>query len=327
MPDLTTARARRRVVVMKVEPPGTYGVDTLGTIVAADLLWGFNIRPASRIEAIEILTQSGFLGRLRSVSGREVFGVTFDILVRGAGAAYSATVKPDLDAVLRAAGMTATGSFGVGTESWTYAFTSVQSQLESFSVSVLQENGPTVKGIGCRGNVAFRGRAGENVVATITLAGILPAEGAHAFVTKAPTTLQAPVLKSALGQIDTTNFALKVANVALDLGQVANLVDDWNAAGAIAGVDIVDRVPGGTFDPEIVTAATYAWFTKWKDKPAALDFSWQAGTAQYNRMKVSYPQITLQERTWEERNGYGAFGVAYRCHPNIGDDEVSLVFD
>jgi hypothetical protein len=44
-------------------------------------------------------------------------------------------------------------------------------------------------------------------------------------------------------------------------------------------------------------------------------------------MKASHPQITLHERNWGERNGYGAFEVAYRCHPSIGDDEVSLVFD
>lgn len=322
MAQPTVARARRRVVAMKVE--ATYGTDVLATVAAADVLWGFNIRPASRIEAVEVLTQSGFLGRLRSISGREIFGVTFDMLVRGAGAAYSATVVPDQDAPLRASGMQATGDFTLGAEKYTYVPRS--SGFESFSVAVLQENGPMVKGLGCFGNVAFRGRAGENVIATVTLAGVLAAEGALALVTKAPTTLQAPVLKLAALQVDAANFAAKVANLVLDLGVVVNPIEDMNAASALAGVFIADRVPGGTFDPEIVAAATYDWFTKWKDKPAALDFSWQAGTVQYNRMLVSHPQITLHERGWGERDGYGAFEVAYRCHPSVGDDEVSLVF-
>ncbi|MFQ5765769.1 MAG: phage tail tube protein, partial [Rhodospirillales bacterium] len=309
MAQPVVARTRRAVVAMKAET--TYGTDSLGTVTAADILWAFNIRPTSRIEAIEMLAQSGFLGRLRSMSGVEVFGLTFDIQVRGAGAAYSASVVPDIHNPLRAAGMLATLDATPSAEKYTY--TPRSSGFESFTVKVVHENGPTHIGLGCFGNVAFRGVAGQPGIASVTLAGILAAEGTLALVTKAPTTLQPPVLKSAAFQIDAANFAANVQNVALDLGAAVNVQEGMNAAGGLAGLFIADRDPGGSFDPEVVAAATYDWFTKWKDKPAAVDLGWQWGAAQYNRCKVTMPEITIQERAWGERNAMRAFDVAYKA--------------
>jgi len=271
------------------------------------------------------LASGGLLGQLKPVSTLEIFGITFEILVRGAGAAYSASVTTDIDMPLRAAGMQAVGDFTVSAEKYTY--TPRSSGFESFSVAMLQENGPTVKGIGCFGNVAFRGKAGEPGVCTVTLAGALAAEGTLALTTKTPTQLISPSLKSALFQVDTANFAAKIQNLALDLGVVVNQVADANAASALAGFFIADRAPGGTIDPEVVTAATYDWFTKWRDKPANVDMSWQWGATQYNRCKVSMPQVAYRERAWGERDGYGAFDVAYSAHPVTADDELSIVFD
>lgn len=317
------ALTRRSVVAMKAE--AAYGVDALGTVTPADVLWAFNIRPASRIEVIEMLAQAGVLGRMRSASGIEVFGLTFDIQIRGGGAAYSASVFDDLHLPLRAAGMLDTLDATPGSESYTY--TPRSTGFESFTVKILQENGPTHVGLGCFANVALRGRAGEPGIATVTLAGILGIEEALALVTKPVTTLQPPALKAAQAQIDTVNYAFAPQNLALDLGIVLTRVDSANAVGAVEGFLITDRQPGGSFDPRIVPAATYDWFDTWRNKPAGVDLSWQWGATQYNRIKISMPEVTIGDRGWGERDGYGAFQIAYRAHPSIGDDEVTIVAD
>ena len=77
-------------------------------------------------------------------------GIPVSVNLRGAGAAYSASVKPKCDALLRMGGFAAAGSFTGGLEKWTYTFRSDAGTFESFSC-YLYRAGKNYKLLGARG--------------------------------------------------------------------------------------------------------------------------------------------------------------------------------
>jgi hypothetical protein len=312
---------------MKVE--GTYGTDVFaGTYTAADIMPCFNIAPAPTLEEIENLALSGDIGRLPSGIGRELAGVTFEAFVRGAGVAYSASVKPELDRALQACGLSSTFSGTAGSEIVTYQPTAAPS---SYTIYVVQENGSTLKMAGCFGDVDFTMRAGGIISARFSFQGLLVDEADVAFVGGAIAgTPPYPTVKSAGFQIDTGNYAPRIGTVGFRMGNVLQAVPSINAAGGVAGFFIADRRPLLTIDPESAPVATFAWFTKHK-AGTLMDCDFTVGGVQYNKMRPKFNAalaagLQIVQRSWGSRDGLTAFPTTLLATISAGNDDFSIVF-
>lgn len=323
MAQPTVPRTRRMVLAMKSET--TYGVDVLGgSYVAADIVPASNIQPTLQLEEIENLSVAGDLGRTLSAIGMESGGVSFSMFLRGAGSAYSASVKPEADLPLRGCGLGATGAFGLGTENWKYQ---PSSTFESMTIYVVQENGPAVKLVGCFGTVDFTLRAGAVVEARFSFLGLIGGVAAVTYVEGSIAgTPQYPVAKSALFQIGTENYAPRIAAIGLSVANQMQRIPSINAAGGLVGYMIADRNPRLTIDPEADTIANYDWFGKWKASTLA-DCTFQAGATQYVRLKFNLPKLQIVQQGRGSRDGLTSFPTTLLATLGAGNDDFDLVFD
>jgi len=327
MATLTVPRMRRMVVAMKVE--GTYGTDVFaGTYTAADIIPCFNISPAITLEEIENLALSGDIGRLPSGIGRELAGVTFEAFVRGAGAAYSASVKPEVDRALQACGLTSAFTGTSGSEIVTCGPTATPS---SYTIYIVQENGSTLKMAGCFGDVDFTMRAGGIITARFAFQGMLVGEADVSFVAGTIAGTPAyPTVKSAAFQIDTDNYAPRIATIGFRMGNVLQAVPSVNAASGVAGFFIADRRPLLTIDPEAASIATHDWFSDHK-AGTLMDASFLIGSVQYNKLQFKFNAslaagLQIVQRSWGSRDGLTAFPTTLLATINAGSDDFSLVF-
>src|SRR3990167_9441729 len=300
MANLTVPRSRRMVVAMKVE--STYGTDAFGgSYLAANIVPAFNISPAITLEEIENLALSGDIGRLPSGIGRELAGVTFEMFIRGSGAAYSASVKPEADSALQACGLSSTFSGGAGAEIVTVDPVATPS---SYTIYIVQENGSTLKMGGCFGDVDFTMRAGGIITARFSFQGMLLGESDVAFV--AGTIARAP---------------------AYSPGKAAASV---NAVGGVAGFFIADRRPLFTIDPEANSIATHDWFTDHK-AGTLMDASFLIGSVQYNKLQFKFNAslaagLQIVQRSWGSRDGLTSFPTTLLATISAGQDDFSLIF-
>lgn len=325
---LTVPRNRRLIVPAKIE--STYGTDVLaGAYAAGDVLRCFNITPTLNMEEIVNLATSGDLGRLPSGIGLESGGVSFTMWLRGAGAVYSGSVKPEADIPLQGCGLSSTGSFTGGAEKYTYQPSSTH---QSLTLYVAQEFGPTIKLAGCVGNVALSMRSGGVVEARFTFMGLIAgvADITYTAGTIAGTPAY-PVLKSAAFQLGTENFAPRIATMDLNLGNQLQRVQSINSVGGLAGYFIVDRDPRLTLDPELATVATYDWFTKWRAGTLA-DCTFQAGGTQYDRVKFHFNAsdaagLQTVSHSWAAREGLTASPTTMLATIGSGNDDVAIEFN
>lgn len=323
MAQPAVARIQRRTVAMKVE--STYATDAFGgTVAAGDIVEAFNVETNPTINMYEVPFMGGILAGLGALPGVRIGQVTFQVHLRGAGAAYSASVFPNIHNPLRACGYLATLDATGGSEKYTY--TPRSSGFESFTIYVMQEEGPTTKMTGCFGDVSFVYQVGLPCIARFVFQGIYNTEtDTPTLVTKtfsaAP---QWPVMLS--GNFTWDAFAAKWLNLQLNSGNIIDVQEDVSAASGISGVFMAGRRPTGTFDPEIVTRATYDYISKWEGS-TLVAVSMDSTGAQYVRHKLDVPKAQIIQRGWGVRGQKAVFQVGFAATPNVGDDELQIVFD
>jgi len=309
-----------------MKPEGTYGTDVFaGTYAAGDVLSAYNITPTLALEEIENLATSGQLGRLTAIIGREQGGVQFSLRLRGRGVAYASGTRPEADLPLRGSGHSSTVDATVGAEKVTYVPSSTH---ESMTIYIHQKNGPSIQLVGCFGTVEFPPTpAGAPMEARFSFQGLIDAV---ADITHTPGTLattpQYPTLKAAAFQIDSANYAPRIASVGFNVGNVLQPLPAINSAGGLAGFFIADRNPRLTIDPEADLVANYAWFSKWLSQNLA-DVTYQLGSAQYNRAKFSFSKAQIANQAWAGRDGLTAFNTQLLAVLTAGNDDYSLVYD
>jgi len=271
---------------------------------------------------------TGLMARLPDIPGVRTAEISGEAFIRGAGAAYSASVKPELDAILRACGLAATGTFTVGAEKWEYKPQSGATIGESVTAALFTEvgtgAGPQGKIIGAFGTARLQGRAGEPAVLAFRLLGLYVAPGDVALVTGSVPTVQPPVFKS--GAVTFGGVSHRAASLELDFGNDLQQLDSANDAQAVAAVLIAGRRPTITTDPELVATATYNAHGK-RDAGTLDAASYQFGTAQYNRLKASAPKFQITDITDGQRNGVRIWNLAALLSASAGGDEYTLLYD
>ncbi|KKL65656.1 hypothetical protein LCGC14_2152780 [marine sediment metagenome] len=326
MAEPTVALSRRRSIAMKDEV--TYGVDVFGgTVLAADVLNARNINVSPQVQNFDAMPEAaGFLGRRASIPLVPAIQVTFEIPLRGAGAAYSAVLLPEAGLPFRGCGFLETTDFTPATENVVYTLRSTG--REAMTIYVLQENGVSYELVGCFGDWQMTWAVGQPIILACTFTGKVDLFGSVALVTGTPNaTLQYPQFKSALFQIGTENFAAKMAQIVLNGGNSIQPQIDQNDLRTVAGFFIDNRDPSGSLDAEVVAPATFDWFDK-LEKGELMDMTWQSGPdTQYNRVKVSIPKVQITNIQEGERSGARVFNVSFNLRVDAGNDEISITYD
>ncbi len=309
-------------LLAKVE--ATEGTDSVP--VAADGLWAVLSPPAPQIDFHRVNANPGKGSLLPGMTGSRRWESRVEQMLRGSGAAYSATVKPKADAILRACGFLATGSFGVGTEKWDYTFRS--DAFESFSVYEFFD-AVRYKLLGCRGLPSFQFPLGgiSKLMADLRVVWTDPADASNVLPTGEPTT-QYPIMLSSALQIATENFAAKHGEIAIDCGRQITPRGDGTSASGFAGMQMLaDRAPVLTVTAEATTEAGFPWWTKLV-AGTQMDCSFQIGSVQYNRIKIVIP--AMQFERLEQLDDAGILKYRAACllvSPGGLDDELTITFD
>lgn len=318
-------RIDRRTLAMKAET--NYAVDEFaGTVLTADIQEVYNIQANVGPQVIDVPFIGGFLGSMGIIPGIRTAQITFEQMLRGSGAAYSASVFPNFHLPFRGCGFSATGSFGAGVEKWTYAPRS--SSFESMTIYMMQENAPTIKMLGCFGDVQIVGQVGRPLMARYNFIGVYTRETDTPVLvprqfSPAP---QWPLMLDTAFQIGSENYGACFNQIQLNLNNTLDVQECTNAENGITGVYFGGRRPGGTMDPEQVVRATYDWIQKWEESIIA-DMSFNTNGPQYARINVDCPQVQIRARPHGQRGQKAIYNVAFDMIPLAGDDELSIVAD
>lgn len=302
MAQPVVARVSRVSVAAKIE--ATYG--TPEAFAAADIILARNPAWRAIIEQHRDERQAGLPEQYPDIVGSRQFELTFEALARGAGAVYSAGVKPELDPIYRACGLSSTGSFGAGAEKYTYEPQVGATMGESITAAVFSENAPQGKLAGAFGTARLVFRAGAPLAVAPRLMGLYTEPTDVALITASLSIVIPPIFASGAVTID--GVARDVSAMELDLGSDVQSIASGNSASAIEGFHIANRRITLTLDPRQVTVATYNWFNKLTAGTRVVA-TWQVGTVQYNRIKFTANQLQFTEISEVIRNGVKAFQV------------------
>ncbi|MDH5640850.1 MAG: phage tail tube protein [Nitrospira sp.] len=310
---------RRTVVLVKQEV--TYGVDPTPTPADNALeVYDFNIKPLP--DKITRKPYKGTLGASPHVIGKTLFEGSFKLDVRGSGAVYSASVKPECDAILQACGFSATLDSTPSSEKYTYA--PVSTAQKSVTIYAYYD-GVIYKIRGAFASVKGNVSAGKISSLDFSFKGLyqLPVDGA--LVSPTLLTVQPPIVENAGltiggyagGIYDAFEFDAGTA-----IGERLNI----NSPEGLHSLYIHDRDLSASISPLATLEATNAWWTKFKAGTSqALAIT--IGATQYNRMKINAPAVQFGGLDPGDRDGERTYQIPLSLAEVSGDDDLEIVFD
>lgn len=310
---------RKRVIAAAIETvPGTAEAITVtdGGLLIITPKIEVNIGMENR----KVIVPS--LSNLPDIAGTQSATLTFQAEIKGAGAAYSATVLPALDKYLQACGFSSIVDTTAGAETVTYD--PISDSVPSLTM-YLFEDGVVKKMQGCRGTCKIMGENGKPAYVDFTFTGVWAGIADLAII--APTFLATvpPVLLSAAFSIDT--YAAKITTLDIEIANSVSLRDDISTASGFTVAEIVSRLPVATFNPEMNLVATYDWFGKWLlGGTGALSLS--MGAVQYNKCAITAPAVEYIKIADGDRNGVAINDVSAKLNQSAsaGNDEIEVVF-
>ena len=323
-------KVRLQGLTAKIEV--TYGTDPVPTpaadaIQVEEILWQ-DIDTDFLHENVRENLATGFLGEgLAGARSGRFCKFRVPVVVKGAGVAYSATVKPEMDVILRACAMKAVVDVTVSLEKWTYTRRSLAH--ESCTIYVYS-SGRRFKVVGCRGNLAEMAIApGLITNMMFDMSGILVAdpndETVPAFTYPNLTVLPPATLAAGLtlNAFDPDDFRTFVFNQ----GAIVEERPGGNATNGHAGYEIngfntrvttvIDSPPLASFNPYTLEAAA----TKFVGD---IDM----GSVQYNKLTLNLPQLQILKTAHQADRSFGMVALTMKASDTAtGDDAFDLVFD
>lgn len=310
----------RDVILAKIE--STYNTDSVpveadNAVLVETPSWAFEgLRMVDRpsVSATIDTRQRVYAGSLKSVS--------FDMEIKGAGAAYSATVRPEIDVLLRACGFSSTVDTTASSETVTYV--PVSTGHESITIYYYQDGTRHIL-TGCRGVVSFNLETGNIPRATFTFTG-------H-FNAMTDTALASPTYDSTVppavinGAFTVDSYAAVIASLAWDMGNTIATPPDFNAADGYGPIQLTKRDVTGSFDPEAVVVGTEAFEANFLAGALMALVTGDIGGTQYNQFNIAMPALYYQAMAPGDRDGVRTYDMGYAAAASSGDDEVTIVFD
>jgi len=312
----------REVILAKIEV--SYGVDPT-PLPGTDAVLIEN--PAWAHEGARMNERLGIrpsLGKLQQVFGGTLATVTFDVELKGAGVAYSASVLPELDALLRMCALSSTVDTTPSSESVTYAPASTA--IESGTIYYYQDGTRFIL-TGCRGNVSFAAEVGGVAKASFTITGHVLGSNPADVALPTPTydsTVPPPVINGAF-TIDSFTAVINALN--FDLGNTVATPPDLSDVNGFGEIQVTMRDVNGSFDPEHELIATEDFIGNWKSGLSMALASGTIGANQYNSYALTMPAVYYREVAPGDRDGIRTLDLTFGATESTGDDEFSLVFN
>jgi hypothetical protein len=269
------------------------GVDALRPVGIPLLKMGF-LEPGLRDDVV-----TGQLGAAeRAIPAGRWGTIDITLEVRGAGAAYSATVVPEADVLLRICGMGKTLNATGGSESIRY--TTLDTGAETATVWCYSRN-KLFKLVGCVATMRLSAEAAKRGLMTFTITGKMVADPTEAsLIALSPLATIPPLFHTVATTIGSWTSAsgtdpLVLKSLGLDLG---NTVTDRASAGAadgLAGYFVSDRKVRQEMTVETPNLAQFDLYAATKLTGASNPLStWQIGQLQYNRMLAETGRWALE---------------------------------
>lgn len=308
----------RTVLAAKIETVYNVGVVPAVTdaILVENLSWSYaNARMIERKPVRQSLAalQQVFAGTLLEISG--------DVEIKGPGAAYSASVRPELDVILRICGMGVTVNVTLGAETCIYSL--VSTGHESGTI-YLYLDGLRLILTGCRGSIDGNLKTGETGKFSFKILGHVGAATDTPIITPTyDTTTPPPVIGA--------NFTIGAYAACIDALQFG---PNWtvatpscmNSADGYGEVILSARDSGGTFDPEAVLVATNDFHGQWRSGAVMAMTTGFIGGVQYNKYKVDQPAVSLRSIAPGDRDGKVVYALAYGAAETATDNEFAITF-
>lgn len=312
---------RRRVIAAKVEAvEGTMEAITVAEagILGIDPKFDIDFKAYER-NNIKLNT----ISNLVPIMGQRSVKITFKAELKGAGAAYSATVKPALGVYMRGCGFAETIVTTAGSESATYLPASTG--LPSLTIWVY-EDGMIKKARGCRGNVKISGKVGEPIFAEFDFTGVFDSVIDGAMITPTFESTVPSVLMGTTLTFDGSS-TLVAESFGIDMGNSLQLRGSMSAADGYLSCLLTDRKPTFTLDPEMTLVASYDFIGKWKSgNAAALSIGPVGPAGVYNKFSITAPKCVNTKVGSGDRSGIQTADISGMLAMNTGDDECQLQF-
>lgn len=305
---------RREVILVEIE--STYGVDPGPTGANAVLVEN----PAWSNESARMNDREGVntsLTTLQKVFGGTLMTLTFDVEIKGSGAAGTA---PEFGPLLRSCALLETV---VPTTMVTYG--PVSTGIESCTIYYYQD-GTLYRLTGCRGNVEFDFTAGALGKMSFTMTGHINASDPTDAALVTPT-YDSTVPPPAIGATVTIGgTAVTVAQVMLGLNNTVAKPPDLSAADGFADVQITRRDVAGSFNPESELVATEPFYSDYKAGTTLALVCSSIGSAAGNIVALTAPALYYREIAPGDREGIRIYDISFGAAESSGDDEFLLTF-
>lgn len=312
--------SNREVILAKIE--SVYNTDptpsaSTDAVLVEDPSWsheGLRMIERAPVQASLATKKHLYAGSLKQV--------TFAMEMKGSGAAYSASVAPEMDVLLRACGFGRTLVTTGGSESITYEPAS--SGHESCTIYYFQDGIRHVL-TGCRGNVSFNCEVGGRGMANFVMTGHSSAPTDVAL--PSPTydsTVPSPFIN---GAFTIGGYAAVIDGLAFGPSNTIATPPDLNEADGYSRVYITKRDVNGSFSPEMTSVATEAFEAKLRSGASMALTTGIIGDTQYNRYTISMPAVSYRDASPGDRDGVRIYELPFGAAESSGDDEVAILFN
>ncbi|HKQ24090.1 MAG TPA: hypothetical protein VJT81_06575 [Burkholderiales bacterium] len=302
------------VILAKVE--STYNVDPTPTGAADAILIenpSWSLDSARRFERQPVKAS---LAPLKSLYGGSLMTISFDVEVKGSGAAGT---PPELGVLLRGCGFAETIIGGTSVE-----YKPASSALKSITIYYFEDGIRRVV-TGARGNCNFNGEVGGPGKFSFTFTGHYSAPTDVALPT--PTyDSTVPSVWLGMSSFLVDSFAAVVTKFAFDMGNEIAKPGTIVAADGYGEIRITRRNITGSLDPEQTLVATYNWINKWQTVATGAFTTGTLGSVAGNRYLITMPALTWSSLSPGDKEGISTFEAAFEARESSADDEVSILY-
>ena len=303
---------QNKLILVKIESP--YGSDPTPT-TGANFVAAYDIKVSPAPTYNPTLATDISLSKRAGTLGTASTAISFKHQLQMNVAA------PPIDPLLLSCGFTDSDTNGV--------YVPRTTGFQSCTVWVY-EDGICYKVNGCRGNAVFDFKAGEPVVVTFSMQGLwAPAEDL-AYPTSVTDNGGKPCVAMNRAFTFTGGDGEKnpvVESLSFSLNNTIALQKNMDDAATygIEGVVITGRDAKGSFNPEVVLAATTPAY--WTDFAAVqqIPITYVVGDGTDN-LTVSLPKCELENITPGDLGGIAIYDLPFSLVRTTADDEISLTF-
>lgn len=294
-------------------------VGTAETLVGANAIQVMNLQfnPVESLRLIEreIIRQS--LNPEKAVYGGALLGFTFDVELKGSGAAGTA---PRMGVLLRACGLSETV---VASTSVTYEPDSTLADHDAVTIGYM-EGANYREATGCRGSVSFNMTTGEYGRASFTMVGKIESESETAAPTASYESTVPPAFLGATFQIGGDAYPIEA--LTLDVQNTISRSPDPNEDDGYGLIRVTARNCTGTVNPEAQAIDTKDWVGILRAGTNQAIQTGVIGGTGGNQWALTMAQTHFRNISYGDREALLINEIEFGAHDTDGTDNFALQF-